>query len=315
MGASRGLSGGLTTLAGVLLVVGLYGCGDAVQLSNTSGSENGLLVDGQQSSGFQNDKTLTSTEGKIAVGTFTASAGEVIAYTNLRPVAITTPVNWTNSDETANVPYAGKIQIPVKVWIVKGPYAQQRQLAIDHCITTSAIWNAERMGVDFNPFEIVDATGDAQASNYFTFDCSKQAGIQNDIGKTAGRINVYWVDTVDGGTGRGQACSIGSDFVAMGSATGTELLSHELGHDFDLQHIDGQTNFDQTNIMHSASNTRQFVTEGQLFRAHLRTASALNDTYNARPGLPTRNCGHGDVSNTCPGLVKRIWADGTFAAN
>src|SRR5438046_890032 len=104
---------------------------------------------------------------------------------------------------------------------------------------------------------LVDGQFATGATNDHTFVSSS-----GDIGKTAGGINIYWVDTVDGGTGRGNACNIGSDFVAIGSANGLELLSHELGHDFALQHVDGQATFDQTNIMHSASNTRQFITEG-----------------------------------------------------
>jgi hypothetical protein len=302
----------LMTLVGTLLLVA---CGDAVQLNNTAGNENGILVDGQFQSGATNDHTFVSTSAKLGIGKVDASTGEVIAFTNFRPVAITTPVNWTNSDETATVNFANEMQIPVKVWIVKGPFSTQRTRAINTCITTSGIWNSERMGVDFSPFEVVDATGNANAANYFAFDCSKRTGIETDIGKTAGRINIYWVDTVDGGTGRGQACNIGSDFVAIGSANGLELLSHELGHDFSLQHVDGQATFDQTNIMHSASNTRQFITEGQLFRSHLNDTSALNFAYHARPGQPTRNCGHGQADNQCPALNKRIWADGTFPAN
>ena len=301
----------LLPLPGLLL---LAACGDAVQLNNTSGSENGLLVDGQFQTGATNDHTFAATGTKIGIGKIDASAGEVVAFTNFRPVAITTPVNWTNSDETATVNFANEMLIPVKVWIVKGPFSTQRTRAINTCITTSGIWNSERMGVDFNPFEVVDATTNPNAANYLAFDCTKRTGIETDIGKTAGRINIYWVDTVDGGTGRGQACNIGSDFVAIGSANGLELLSHELGHDFSLQHVDGQVTFDQTNIMHSASNTRQFITEGQLFRSHLNTTSALNFVYNARPGQPTRNCGHAQADAQCPALNKRIWADGAFPA-
>jgi hypothetical protein len=171
------------------------------------------------------------------------------------------------------------------------------------------------MGVDFNTFEIVDATANTNASTYLDFTCAQRTGIQNDIGRRAGRINIYVVRTVDGGAGRGQACQIGSDFVAICANAGSELLSHELGHDFALQHIDGQATFDQTNIMHSASSTRQFITEGQLFRAHFRSDSALNATYNARPGQPTRDCGHSQADNGCPSLNKRIWDDGAFPAN
>jgi hypothetical protein len=293
----------------------LVGCGDQVKFTNASNSERGFLVDGQFASGATDDRTFTSAADQVGIGNVGASTGEVVAFTNFCPVTVQTAVTWTSGDDTVTVPFANLIQIPVRVWIVKGPFATQRTRAIDTCITTSGIWNSERMGIDFNPFEVVDATGNLNAANYVAFDCSKKIGIETDIGKTAGRINIYWVDTVDGGTGRGNACAIGSDFVAIGSANGLELLSHELGHDFALQHIDGQPNFDQTNIMHSASNTRQFITESQLFRAHLRTDSALNSIYNARPGLPTRNCAHGQADSQCPALVKRIWADGAFPAN
>ena len=299
------------------LSVSLSGCADKVTLANTSAAEKGIMVDGQDSSGQVNDRSqVLAANGPFGVGQLTASpsSNEVVAFNSMHPVALQT-VAWTSGNDDITVTLPNQILIPVKVWIVQGPFASQHARAIDACVTTSSIWTNERMGIAFNPFEIVDATGDPQAANYTTFDCSKKAGIEADIGHTAGRINIYWVNTVDGGTGRGQACQIGSDFVAMGSATGDELLSHELGHDFALQHVDGQASFDMTNIMHSASNTREFITEGQLFRAHLRTNSALNAIYAARPGLPTRDCAHGDATDQCPILNKRIWADGTFPAN
>jgi hypothetical protein len=70
------------------------------------------------------------------------------------------------------------------------------------------------------------------------------------------------------------------------AGAGSELLAHELGHDLALEHIDDRTaDFDATNIMHSAATSAQFLTEGQLFRAHLRQNSALNLVYGARAGL------------------------------
>lgn len=307
----------LIVLALATLSASLSGCNDKVTLANTSGGEKGILVDGQSSSGQVNDQAqVLATNGPFGVGKLSASltSNEVVAFNSVHPVTLQT-VAWTSGNDDVTVTMPNLIRIPVKVWIVQGPFAAQRLRAVTACITTSTIWTNERMGVDFNPFEVVDATADPQAANYLAFDCSKRAGIEADIGKTAGRINIYWVNTVDGGTGRGQACQIGSDFVAMGSATGDELLSHELGHDFALQHVDGQATFDMTNIMHSASNTREFITEGQLFRGHLRTNSALNAIYAARPGLPTRDCAHGDDTVQCPRNNKRIWADGTFPAN
>ena len=301
----------------VMLTAVLGACSDDIILSNSAGNQHGLLVDGLKGGNDSNDETFTSNSTTIDVGNFTAPGanGEVVAFTNRRPVAVETGVAWTAGSNNINVPFNNEIVIPVTVWIVKGPFADQRDRAIDACVTTSAIWNSERMGVRFGPFQIKDATGDPDASNYFNFTCAQQAGLQADIGEDAGRINVYYVETVDGGSGRGQACAIGSDFAAMGNTTNDELLVHEFGHDFSLTHIDGQATFDQTNILHSASSSREFITEAQLFRAHLTPGSALNAVYNARPGEPTRNCSAGANTAQCPRLDKRIWADGTFPAN
>ena len=135
--------------------------------------------------------------------------------------------------------------------------------------------------------------------------------MQTAIGKDAGRINIYIVDLVQGILGRGQACGFGTDFVVVGSSAGAELLAHEIGHDFTLEHVDTlAADFDQTNVMYSASDTRQYFTEGQLFRAHLAGLSTLNWLYNARTGQPTRTCAQLDSSDTCPPIAKRIWADG-----
>ena len=41
--------------------------------------------------------------------------------------------------------------------------------------------------------------------------------------------------------------------------------------------------------MHSGAS-RKLLTEGQVFRAHLRTYSAINQLFGLRPGLPTRDC-------------------------
>jgi hypothetical protein len=302
----------------VAFTTALLGACDTVKLTNTSTSENGLLIDARTLSGPDNDKGFVSGKSSINVGINRQRSGTtaVVAFSNRRPVALRQVENWKFGSVTVPVNYAGEIAIPVQVWIVRGPFSQQVQKAIDAAITTSVIWTSERIGVRFAAFDVVDATADPDAANYFNFTCAQQAGIESDIGKTPGRINIYYVDNVDGGTGRGQACNIGSDFVAMGKNTGDELLSHEFGHDMALTHIDDlTTNFDQTNIMHSASNTREFITEGQVYRAHLEPGSALNFLYNARPGQLTRSCPRDTFSDTCPRIERRLWADGAFPTN
>lgn len=232
------------------------------------------------------------------------------------PRRIATP--WTGGNDTFNLDFKNAIQIPVTVWIVKGPFATQRQHAIEACIRTSAIWRAERVGVDFNPFQVIDATGDPQAAAHFAFPNgdlgdSVWRPLRDDIGFTPGRVNIYWVDTVNGLTTNGWS-NFGNQ-IAMGRLTGDELLSHEIGHSFSLTHTDDNANFDHTNVMWSASSNRQFLSEGQLFRAHLNPGSTINATYAARPGEITRNCNLGDASAGCPTIQRRLWADGTFPAN
>ena len=125
----------------VICVTLLYGCGDDVLLSNTSGNENGILLDGEDSSGQLNDKAYTSSNTKIDVGSVSPSAtsNEVIAFTNLRPVAITTPAAWTTGNDDIPVPFSNEINIPVTVWIVRGPFATQQVRAINASTPTTGI--------------------------------------------------------------------------------------------------------------------------------------------------------------------------------
>src|SRR5262249_24777048 len=136
-------------------------------------------------------------------------------------------------------------------------------------------------------------------------------------GARPGRINVYLVGLVDGSTSRGNACQIGGGFVAIAAGSSAELLAHEMGHDLRLQHIDDLDSvFNSTNVMYSLSSNRQYFTEGQTFRAHLRSYSAINSVYGLRPGLPTRDCDRDTMMLGCPWIARRIWSDGAqYPAN
>src|SRR5271157_4920087 len=183
-------------------------------------------------------------------------------------------------------------------------FTNQRAVAIQ----TPVAWTS---GIDFH-----DATDNPSAPLYSNFsDCDMKLSMQAAIGKDPGRINVYMVNLVQGIVGYGQACGIGSDFVALSADAGDALLAHEIGHDFGLEHIDALvSDFDQTNVMYSASDVRQYFTEGQLFRAHLAPLSALNAVYPDRKGQPQRYCAQAASDSFCPPIARRIWADGAFPA-
>jgi hypothetical protein len=281
---------------------------------------NGALVSDGWSTATANYQGYATPADNVNVGA-RSGTGEAIAFSAHQQVVVQ-PVAWSTSsgDQTVNVTFANELDTPVTIWVVAGPYATTQQTALTLWQTAQQIYADERLGVRLSALEVVDATGNPQAAAWSAFTCglnnANVTAIQNDIGARPGRMNVYLVNLVDGSTSRGNACSIGGGFVAIASGSGAELLAHELGHDFALEHIDDLiASFNPTNVMHSQSNVRQFFTEGQTFRAHLRPNSAINSVYGLRPGQPTRACDRDTMLLGCPFIGKRIWADGIFPAN
>ncbi len=296
---------------------------DVVNVTNDNGFDVGILVDGKvKKNSDSNDDDYIFSGGTTTVTNYDLGANnEIIAFTEDRPVQLITTIPWTSDRDTVTVDFDDVNVIDLTIWVVfapNGDFAAQEAKIMNDVLTTANYFKAERLGVTFGNVNIIDATADPDAPTYYPFTCALRTGIQNDIGQVAGQINIYYTETVDGGTGRGQACQIGSDFAAMASNTGNELLSHELGHDFYLFHINSLTqDFNQTNIMHSASNTREWLTEGQTFRATFQSSSALNFLYNVRPGIPFRSCSSTGTTRTdqCPEIQRRLWSDGTYQPN
>ena len=147
-------------LLGVAVLGARASAQDRVQLDNLSGAANGILVDGRDAGGDVDDRKFVFSGASQTVGTFTAStvSNEVVAFTQGRPVALRTKVPWTSGNDTITLKYSDKIRIPVKVWIVFGPYAAQKTRALNAAIRTVNVWQQERMGLEFSAFEVVDAT-------------------------------------------------------------------------------------------------------------------------------------------------------------
>ena len=280
----------------------------------------GALVSDASSTPFANYQGYALPGDTVNVGPRSGS-GEVIAFGVDRPVTLQ-PTAWATAftDQLVTVPFAGLLEIPITIWVVAGPFATTQQTALTLWQTAQLYFTNERLGVRMTAVEIVNATANPKAAAWSAFACgagnASIGAIAADIGARAGRINVYVVGLVDGSTSRGNACIVGGGFVAIAAGAGAELLAHELGHDFGLEHIDDLVaDFNEANIMHSASNIRQFLTEGQTFRAHLRSNSAINQVYGLRTGLPTRDCDRDTLTTQCPAIAKRLWADGMLPPN
>ena len=304
----------------------ITGCGkkapsapDTVRLTNGGSGANGILLDGKESGKHRNDLTFTGPAGvdlDVGVITFSNDSNEIIAFTNGRAPTLAENVPWTRNSDIVPVAFADEYRIPVFVWIVWGSFAGQNNQALSAGATAAQIWADEGQGIAFSNFDVIDETGNPNASLFYDFTCANQHDIKTQIGFNATGVNIYYVSTVDFDgvprTTTGVHCN-STGIIAIGQNTSTHLLAHELGHAFAIQHVNSLTTFfDTTNVMHNASNDRQYLTEGQTFRVITGTGSVINALYNARPGLPTRNCGNSTSTtlDACPAVQKRIWADG-----
>jgi len=274
--------------------------GDLIELQNAATEEVGALVDGSRGSLRVNDARYL----KLNLGGFfdaafpvipldeigfDATRNEIIAFARRRPPVLVPDVPWTPFSDRIDVAFDDELRIPIQIWIVQGPFEDQRLRAAEASL----------------PFLDFNCTNDGQT-------------IKTLIGYVPDRLNIYYVNRVDFGTGpsssRGVRCST-SKIIAMGRNTSGMLLAHELGHGLSLIHPTGPAAeglVDTTNIMHNLSAVREFLTEGQNFRAVYNPTSALNEIYDVRAGRPTRGCSQhyrDDVAN-CPAIQKRVWADG-----
>ena len=299
---------------------------DHIQVLNAQG-DTGILIDGERTAPINDEGFVGSGNGSldfevgyIELATAPGDNNWVIGFgAGLAPTYLNTP--WTTSEDRFDMTMAEPIDISLTIWIMQGPYMDQLLHAADAIAMTDAIWQAERAGFRIATVVFNDATADPD-STFWMLNSISLTRNWNDystlIGSDSGRINIYWINTV----GLSQTTGL-SDFgsrILMGKNTGDELLAHEIGHAFNLQHPSPcrtpNVNFDATNVMWPCSNTRAFLSEGQIFRAHFDAASATNNVYAARPATqPTTNCPSLVGNNVCPILERRLWADGAFPAN
>jgi hypothetical protein len=331
------------------------GTGDTVTLSNTSGQENGIWVNGMTMDGQQwSHQAFTSRSDTIPLGANLVHSSkpygdEVVAFTQERPVSIFDGFNWSFNDD--NIPIAffpASITLPVTVWIIEGPYTQQREMMSWELSLARQIYGSERMGIiPALSIDMIDAT--AFASDFSRFDCTKTAALKTSGLYRPATINVYVINVITNsllgdinGTA-GETCGSGGDIIGITTRplgvpgvlgfmnNPADTLAHELGHSLYLIHsgfcnpLTGYLNgnlpdFDNSNLMWSGlCRTADYLSEGQVFRANLDERSQLN-ILGLHP-LPLRNCSQtepqldppqGDPADglACPSLDKRIWQDG-----
>jgi hypothetical protein len=284
----------------------------------------GFLLDGFRNGAEVDDErwvvTSASAKATKAVGLMSSSSlgNEIISFAPGRaPTQHSTP--WTSAIDTFTQPMTNTVKVPVTIWIVTGPgtFGAQAVQALSTAVQAGALFDAERLGLDFNGFDLRDATSNPNAPNFAN--TTSTAALETQIGHVNGRFNIYWVPNVTGGSGNGIGEVAHGDSVAVGMNAAPGLLAHELGHNLALDHVDGDVRFDGTNVMTSNGGTRLFLSEGQAYRAHIRTISAIRSVfvYSLRAGMPIIDtCDINSTTRNCPRADKRIFSDGaTFPPN
>jgi hypothetical protein len=284
---------------------------DAVVVGGVSGNQPlGALVDGRSSVGPSDDFRFLDVGPTVGIGDWRedGSNGEVTVFVPGGAMRYRAAPGFTAGPDTVRFGPEEPADIDIAVWLVAGPSSRPRvETAL---ITAARIFEQEGLGVRIRSVEWREVGG--VPADLLVFTCQRRVALQEAVGQDDARIDVYIVTSVDGSTSRGQACRIGGDFVALGSFAGPTLLAHELGHDLGLLHVDQfGAYFDVTNVMHSASDSRDNLTEGQIFRAQLNEVSVLNGLYRYREPAVLRACYYGS-SPQCPPTELRLWADGSF---
>lgn len=281
---------------------------DVVVLEEAVDGHVGLVVSGETSFGVIRDYATSWSGTTLYVPPFEPTSGfrDLVLFTRTRAPVLLVPF-WSAGRDTIMAAFPPLVRIDVTVWIVRGPWESQRAVALEHAAVASQIWSQERVGVDFGEFEVIDATNHPLASDYYDMTEQDVCGgaISESIGAVEGRINVYYVDTID--SYGGYACR---EIVAMAAHSGQfgGLLAHELGHLMALPHA--PPSWSTTNVMHTGGGAQPpyYLTEGQTFRMHFDDQSRLNTLYHLRPPAQQRHC-FGDVQ-TCMALDARVWPDG-----
>ena len=209
--------------------------------------------------------------------------------------------SWTdNGGDVVNVTMNGLANVPLAVWIMFQNTSGTRQVEVNLEVNRAAeLFDTQRCGAEFNA-TVVDVSQSTFDIELLDATCARGADYKK-VGFQGGKVNVYYIRTVDGN--QGQRCEDGSsDLLLVGASTNdSETLAHELGHALSLGHWNDTQPASGSNLMLSPATERNSLTLGQCFRTNLNATSLLNRS-GIRSG-PTRSCPDGTQNSGCPALT------------
>lgn len=293
----------------------LPGLEDKLRLTNNTSNDTAIAMLDDRTAACNND-VFTRTAGTAGMGNVLSNGScrsTVSVFSDDNAMSYEPSVTtWTDAiGDVHTVNLQPIITVPVSVWIADNDQAAQ---AADDFANANLLYNQNNTGIQFAP-TFNNVSGNAAAVTAIGTDCltafGNVANLQTLGVNTAGRLNVYYVDSaftgVNCGTGPGTV-PINRNMTFVGTASNLGSLPHELGHAFGLRpsgnagHVNGVAGFGNDNIMFGGGpGTRNRFTIAQSFRLSTDTTSMLNVNGN-RVG-PTETCLPDVSSAICPALT------------
>lgn len=264
-------------------------------------------------------------QSSISVGTVNSAYKQVVAFRLDRSPAIKTDVTWTSQPETVTLNYPELVDVPLQIWVICasatcGAVTQTMRNALETFrLNANDLLARERSGMRIIPAAgpgvdwISDETQNAALMAFRDFE-NDQCPTLNTAGrKNPNAMNMYLVRTVDNEPSSGYRCPV-ENLAVDGWKTFWTTKLHEVGHMMSLKDARIGSNPEE-NMMYSMPrrpSTRQYFTEGQVFRMHFNVDSSLNTVFRPRDPSLQRDCGNTNADAEkavppCPPLSTVIW--------
>lgn len=315
---SRRLAPAVLVLAAQL--ASLHAADTVILLNAAAGDDNGVVAWGP---GTRETRVGTS---PLDIGNISNAVPHVASFAVDHPPALDDYVTWSAGNDKVELSYPERFTVPIKLWILcsnagcTSPMDPAMKTSLDLCL----VWANEHLRDERAGFSLESSGGAAWISdqtgatdptltslrNFDTKrDCPKNLLKASSILSVDGAVNVFMVETVNGQSGLGDSCRT-QDKVIIGCDVLCGTLLHEIGHNLSLGHNWTKAMGGKQNIMAKISDTREYFSEGQVFRIHFSDKSGLNTglTKNPNPAEwpAPRNC-NGSAKADCPPIDLLPW--------
>lgn len=190
---------------------------------------------------------------------------------------------WTPGIDTIVVDLEPPVDVDAVVHIYRGEFEATRSVVLQDMATTAEVWDENGAGLRWGEVELEDLTGGGPVTLNSAQACSRSG--------EATRLVIEYLTSIDSGGYWGYGCTTGIAYMGLGPQPGSTLLAHELGHVFSLQHT--------TVGLMVPSPPGRSLTDGEIFKAHFDSRSALNSILDGQPAELRILCAGGSNFRNC----------------